>query len=160
MTKTNKFSPNDLCHCKVGRNTIQVTLVAKDDSIKGGWLVRSTKTGKEMIIRDTSRLTLSKTSQYDHAQEAREEAKPKPALKPKQKNSLLDAAAEVLGWKLRPMSCPEIVETAIAHKLRTPGSGRTPSNTLYSSMIREIAKQGDASRFRRSEERGKFELAE
>ena len=153
---TNKLKPNDLCHCKVGRNSMLVTLLSEDDSLKGGWLVRSTKTGKEMIIRDTSRLTLSKTSEHDHTQEAKEEAKPKS----KQKNSLLDAAAEVLGWKLRPMSCPEIVETAIELNFWTPGSGKTPSNTLYSSIIREIGKRGDASRFRRSEERGKFELAD
>ena len=150
MTKTNEFSPNDLCHCKVGRNTMLVTLIAKDDSLKGGWLVRSTKTGKEMMIRDASRLTLSETSQ---------DKEPKAASQPASQKSLLDAAAEILGWKLRPMSCRELVETAIAHKLWTPGSGKTPANTLYSSLIREIAKRGDASRFRRSEERGKFESA-
>ena len=150
-----KLRPNDLCHCKVGRNTILVTLLAEDDSLKGGWLVRSTTTGKEMMIRDTSRLTLSKTSEYDHAEEAREVAEVKAS--PSQKTSLLDAAAQVLEAGRRPMSCPEIVETAIELNFWTPGSGRTPSNTLYSSIIREIAKRGDASRFRRSAERGKFE---
>ena len=158
MTKTNELRPNDLCHCKVGRNTMLVTLLSEDDSLKGGWLVRSTKTGKEIMIRDTSRLTLSRTSEYDHAQEAREEAKPKP--KPKQKTSLLDAAAQVLDAGRRPMSCPEIVETAIELNFWTPGSGKTPANTLYSSITREIAKRGDASRFQRSDERGKFELAD
>ena len=158
MNATNELQPNDLCHCKVGRNTMLVTLLAEDDSLKGGWLVRSTKSGKEMIIRDTSRLTLSKTSEYDHAQEAREEAKPTP--KPKQKNSLLDAAAQVLDAGRRPMSCPEIVETAIELNFWTPGLGKTPANTLYSSITREIAKRGDNSRFCRSDERGKFELAE
>ena len=150
MTNTKELQPNDLCHCKVGRNIVLVTLISEDDSLKGGWLVRSTTTGKEMMIRDTSRLTISKTS---HAQE------PKAASQPAPPKSLLDAAAEILGWKLRPMSCREIVEAAIEQNFWTPGSGRTPSNTLYSSIIREIAKRGDASRFRRSEERGKFESA-
>ena len=61
MTNTSELRPNDLCHCKVGRNTVLVTLISKDDSLKGGWLVRSTTTGKKMMIRDTSRLSLAAT---------------------------------------------------------------------------------------------------
>ncbi|MGD9126055.1 MAG: winged helix-turn-helix domain-containing protein [Planctomycetia bacterium] len=168
-TKTQELKPNDLCQCKVGRNTMLVTLIAEDDSLKGGWLVRSTKTGKEMIIRDASRLTLSETSEPDYVEEASKAAKAKPATKrpPKKspktsgkKTSLLDVAAQVLETEDRPMGCHEIVEAAIEQNFWKPGSGKTPANTLYSSIIREIAKRGDDSRFQRSEERGKFELAE
>lgn len=160
MTKTNEFHPNDLCHCKVGRNTMSVILIAEDNSPKGGWLVRSTTTGKEMMIRDTSRLSLAATPEHDHAEESREVLHDKVISKNSPKTSLLDAAVQVLEVNRRPMHCHEIVETAIELKFWIPGSGRTPSNSLYSSIIREIAKRGDASRFRRSNERGKFELVE
>lgn len=169
MSKTQELKPNDLCQCKVGRNTMLVTLIAEDDSIQGGWLVRSTKTGKEMIIRDASRLTLSKAAEPEHAEKASKAAKAKPTTErsskksPKTsgtKTSLLDAAARVLEAEDRPMGCHEIVEAAIEQNFWKPGSGKTPANTLYSSIIREMAKRGDDSRFCRSEERGKFELAE
>ena len=160
MTNTNELRPNDLCHCKVGRNTVLVTLITKDDSLKGGWLVRSTKTGKEMMIRDASRLSLVTTPECDHVEEAKEVPQDEVASKISPKTSLLDAAVQVLEVNCRPMHCHEIVEAAIEQNFWIPGSGKTPSNSLYSSIIREIAKRGDASRFRRSEERGKFELIE
>ena len=160
MTNTNELRPNDLCHCKVGRNTVLVTLITKDDSLKGGWLVRSTNTGKEMMIRDASRLSLATTPECDHAEEVIEVSQDEATPKPFPKTSLLDAAVQVLEVNRRPMNCHEIVEAAIEQNFWIPGSGKTPSNSLYSSIIREIAKRGDASRFRRSDERGKFELVE
>ncbi|RKY12359.1 MAG: hypothetical protein DRP52_04755, partial [Planctomycetota bacterium] len=54
--------------------------------------------------------------------------------------------------------CKEIIEKAIETKIWKPGAGKTPANTLYSSILREIAKKADASRFIKAE-RGKFKLS-
>jgi len=42
--------------------------------------------------------------------------------------------------------------------LWTPRDGKTPANTLYAAISREIKLKGDASRFAKAE-RGKFALA-
>ena len=90
-----------------------------------------------------------------HAGERRDKGG-KPDGKPM---SLLDAAAHLLSLGTGdPMRCKDIVELAVARGLWTPGDGKTPSNTLYSSILREIKAKGDAARFRKIE-RGKFELA-
>ncbi len=72
--------------------------------------------------------------------------------------SLMNAAAIVLKACDRPLSCKEIVAKAIETDVWRPKAGKTPANTLYSSILREIAKKGDKSRFRKSDQRGKFEL--
>ena len=68
----------------------------------------------------------------------------------------LDAAAKVLAEANEPLNCRVIVERAIAQGLWQSG-GKTPWATVYSAIIREIAK-GEGSRFRKAE-RGKFAIA-
>jgi hypothetical protein len=70
------------------------------------------------------------------------------------KPSLLDLAAEVLAKAGKPMGCKEIVEAVLAGgEWKT--KGKTPAATLYSAIIREIAKLGQKARFRKVE-RGQF----
>ena len=40
--------------------------------------------------------------------------------------------------------------------LWTPGAGKTPEQTLYSAIMREIRDKGDAARFRKSPLRGHY----
>ena len=73
--------------------------------------------------------------------------------------SLLDAAAHLLSLGAGdPMRCKDIVDLAVARGLWTPRDGKTPANTLYAAISREIKLKGDASRFAKAE-RGKFALA-
>ncbi len=73
--------------------------------------------------------------------------------------SLLDAAAHLLSLGTGdPMRCKDIVDLAIARGLWTAKAGKTPANTLYAAIGREIKAKGDASRFVKAE-RGKFALA-
>jgi hypothetical protein len=78
--------------------------------------------------------------------------------------SLLDAAAHLLslgtGDNPGAMRCQDIVDLAIERGLWTPGEGKTPANTLYASILREIKTKGASggSRFVKAE-RGKFALA-
>jgi hypothetical protein len=75
---------------------------------------------------------------------------------PKEKlMSGLDAAAKVLEESGQPMTTKEMIETAEAKGYWKSPGGRTPHATIFSAIIREIAKKGDASRFVKTE-RGKF----
>jgi hypothetical protein len=81
-----------------------------------------------------------------------------PASKETKKKRMggLDAAAKVLEETGVPMNVKEITAVALAKSYWKP-SGRTPSATLSAALMREIAKKGDSSRFRKSE-RGRFVL--
>ena len=98
----------------------------------------------------------------DSAAKASNEQKPdKPkrtratkALKEKRVSGL-DAAAKVLQESGRPMTTKEMVEAAEAKGYWKSPGGKTPHATVYSAIIREIAKKGAESRFKKTE-RGKF----
>ncbi len=73
------------------------------------------------------------------------------------KLSGLDAAAQVLADAGEPLDAKTTVERMLAKGLWET-AGKTPPATIYAAIIREIAKKGDASRFRKAE-RGKFTVA-
>ncbi|MCA9307832.1 MAG: winged helix-turn-helix domain-containing protein, partial [Phycisphaerales bacterium] len=77
------------------------------------------------------------------------------AAKADRKPSGLDLAAKVLADAGEPLAAKAIAERAIAAGWQT--SGKTPQATLYAAMLREIAKKGDAARFRKAD-RGLFEI--
>ena len=66
---------------------------------------------------------------------------------PEKKLSLLSAALEVLKSDDAALTTKQMVEAAKARNLWTPGAGKTPEQTLYSAIMREIRAKGDASRF-------------
>ena len=72
--------------------------------------------------------------------------------------SLLSAAAAVLERTGEPMPVGAIVKEAKDSGLWTPTGGKTPEQTLYSAIIREIKDKGEASRFRK-DGRGRFAFA-
>jgi hypothetical protein len=69
----------------------------------------------------------------------------------------LDAAAKVLFDEGQPLNAKEIIDRVLSKGLWKT-DGKTPHATLYSAILREIKKKGDASRFKKSA-RGKFEFA-
>ena len=79
--------------------------------------------------------------------------KSKKAEKPK-KASGLDAAARVLAEASEPMNVKDIVQVAFERGYWKSG-GKTPSATVYSAIIREIAAKGAQSRFKKAG-RGQF----
>jgi len=79
-----------------------------------------------------------------------------PAPQAEKKMSALDAAAQVLTAAETPLNTKMIVERMVAKGLWTT-SGKTPSATLFASLIREIAAKGDQSRFKKTD-RGLFTL--
>ena len=78
---------------------------------------------------------------------------------PKEKKvSAIDAAAQVLAGAKEPMNCKEMIEAMAKKALWTSPGGKTPHATLYSAIIREIAKKGSAARFAKTD-RGMFAAA-
>ena len=87
-------------------------------------------------------------------------AKPAKATNPKQakaakakkarKMSALDAAAQVLARRDKPMTTGGLIEAMAAQHLWTSPGGKTPAATLNAAMIREITVKGRASRFKKA----------
>ena len=95
--------------------------------------------------------------------EAKPATAPKAAAKPAEpkeakvrKLSLLSAAAAILAESDEPLNCKRMIELAKERGLWTPGAGKTPEQTLYSAIMREIKDKGDAARFRKSPLRGHY----
>jgi len=118
-----------------------------------GLMVRA---GRPLRIRETPKgcvdLPAAKTI---------EQAKPKAEPKAKRertdgKMSGLDAAAKVLADAGDALDTKTMVERMLAQGLWSTG-GKTPAATIYSAILREIAK-GESSRFKKAD-RGKFALA-
>jgi len=85
---------------------------------------------------------------------------PKRARQPKmdkpKRISALDGAAEVLRTTGGPMRCKDLIVAMQDQGLWSSPKGQTPAATLYSAILREIAKKADQSRFRKTD-RGLFE---
>ena len=81
-----------------------------------------------------------------------------PKAVPQKGLSLLNAAAAVLERSDAPMAVRGMIEEAKAQGLWTPRGGKTPEQTLYSAIIREIRDRGGESRFRK-DGRGLFAFA-
>jgi hypothetical protein len=90
--------------------------------------------------------------------------KPQKSHRPKadsgaaKKLSALDAAARVLAETRTPMTCKELIEAMAKKGYWSSPKGKTPSATLCSALLRELATKGKDSRFKKAE-RGKFRLA-
>ncbi len=156
--------------CKVGRNTIRVTVT--EELPDGGWLVE-THTGRTMTIRSAERFIEPADAPEAAAPRAdATEAEPTPDHGTERDTgeqdadtgetggtmSLLDAAAHLLGQADEGMRCKDLVEQARELGLWAPKrGGKTPDRTLYAAILREINTKGDASRFRKVE-RGHFTL--
>jgi hypothetical protein len=65
------------------------------------------------------------------------------------KLSALDAAAQVLANSDVPMTCKELIEAMATQGLWSSPKGRTPENTLYAAIMREVNVKKEESRFRK-----------
>ena len=81
--------------------------------------------------------------------------------KPVKRMSLLTAAVEVLkaAGPEHPMNCKEILEAILERHLWTPTECKTPEQTLYGSIFREINAK-EHPRILKSNVKGKFVIAE
>ena len=150
----------DRAFVKVGRNLVEVRV---DEKAEGGWSVTS-RTGKSMTVKTLLTAEGETLEAHDADTPAKDAAKARPAAPsskavPRKGLGLLSAAAAVLERSNTPMSVKSMIEAAKSEGLWTPGGGKTPEQTLYSAIIREIKDKGGQSRFRK-EGRGLFAFAQ
>ena len=154
---------------KIGRNEVEVTVT---EITANGWKVKSQTTGREFEVRRIERIVTEpaeeaepetaapaepETEEEDNAVNPAPESGSGP--RPEKKLSLLNAAAQVLATCRTPMNCKEIIAKAVEMGLWTPTGAKTPEQTLYSGIFREI-KSTEEPRFKKSETRkGSFEYA-
>lgn len=150
---------------KVSGKIVAVRITGENAS--GGWDGVNQATGKAVRIKSPARLR-SKVDDVRPSSKIRADSKGKPKDgagrdtgergRPVAKLSALDAAAAVLAEADGPMGSKELVDRMLADGLWQTG-GKTPANTLYAAILREIGKKGDASRFRKVG-RGRFALTD
>ena len=161
---SNEFKAGDRAYTKVGRNLVEVRVKAKTET---GWTV-TTRTGRTLAVAVPGAAagiaSAGTPKAAAKAAKAAAKAAPKAAPKteaaavPKKGLSLLNAAATVLERSGEAMPVRAMIEEAKASGLWTPTGGKTPEQTLYSAIIREIKDKGGASRFRK-DGRGRFSFA-
>jgi len=154
---------------KVGKNPVQVTVKAVDEK---GKITVTTAGGKTITVADAGRLAVHHTNAPQAAKGAMTKAAAPKTTKAAsgrdvgQKGAprgegkrlgLVDAAIQVMKAAGKPMNCQEVVKAILEQKLWVT-EGRTPSATLYSSILREIQKKGAEARFKKVD-RGQFALA-
>ncbi len=79
------------------------------------------------------------------------------ASKTAEKLSALEAAVRVLAEAGQPLTCREMIDAMAARKYWTSPAGKTPADTLYAAIVREIQTKADQARFRKVD-RGRFDL--
>ena len=169
---------------KVGRNIVPAKVV---EILEDGFRVSSVAKNKEFVIT-ASRIVVdeeepvgepaSKASDSDESKVAEpedpvDEFTPagddeedeyviNPAHesdKPVKHLSLLNAAVIVLRETKADMNTRELIEAIVERQLWTPTECKTPEQTLYGSIFREIATK-EHPRIVKSEIKGKFRIAE
>ena len=164
-----EFFIGEIANAKVGRNLVEVEIL---ECGEGFFRVKSVSSGREF---NTSRLEkINNNQQMEEAimpednittnAEAETNAEvdtPNPApecatAKKEKKVSLLDLAAKILADTGEALNCKELV--AKAKETGWVSTGKTPEQTLYSGIFREMNTKGEASRFKKSATRkGSFE---
>jgi hypothetical protein len=117
---TSEMKTGTIAMVKVGRNEVKVEVL---EALKDAFKVKSLSTDREFTVKSLVSIV----------------SKPKESgtLKPK-KLSLIDAAFAVLSNAGEPLNTREMVKRAIEAGLWTPTSCKTPEQTLYGSIFREI----------------------
>ena len=158
----NEFKVGDRAVAKVGRNEINVEILAVEEK---SYLVRN-NAGKEFhavrltALPDADKGVGNTDTLAAEPEKITEDDTPNPApdcatQKPEKKRSLLDAAVEVLRLAKMPMNTREIIEAAIELKLWQPTGAKTPEQTLYGAIVREN-KTKEQPRIVKSDIKGKF----
>lgn len=165
-----EFFIGEIANAKVGRNLVEVEIL---ECGEGFFRVKSVSSGREF---NTSRLEKINNNQMEEAimpednittnaeaevntENEVDTQNPAPecaTAKKEKKVSLLDLAAKILADTGEALNCKELV--AKAKETGWESTGKTPEQTLYSGIFREIKEKGEASRFKKSATRkGSFE---
>ena len=165
MSEKNEIKTGDTAMLKVGRNEVKVKIL---NPMAGGsaFMVKSLSSGKAFMVQG-SRLTmptdefepdepkLGETASATVEPETDEMQNPAPEAAPSKRISLMDVAVAVLKESGEPMNTREMVKAAIERGYWTPTACKTPEQTLYGNIFREI-KTKEHPRIVKSDVKGKF----
>jgi hypothetical protein len=145
-----------------------VTVQILSENPHGGWDAKNLETGKKVRIKSAQRLRRpagkpdapKAPTSAPGAKSAAKSSKPasqaKSANTPnlvqntlrQKKASALDSAVRVLSEAKEPQTCKQMIETMAAMDYWKPShGGKTPANTLYAAILKEISTKGKESRF-------------
>ena len=167
MSEKNEIKTGDTAMLKVGRNEVKVKIL---NPMAGGsaFMVKSLSSGRAFMVQG-SRLTmptgefessepkLEETAPVSVEPETDETQNPAPEAAPSKRISLMDAAVAVLKESGEPMNTREMVKAAAEKGYWSPTACKTPEQTLYGNIFREI-KTKEHPRIVKSDVKGKFKL--
>ena len=163
MNGTSEIKIGSKVILKVGRNAVEVEILKPMADGDAYW-VKSIVSGKEFMM-PSARIKVPTVSIEPAAEpDSIEGEAPNPAPEcttasgKEKKLSLLDAAVEVLKQSGEPMNTREMVKAAIDSGLWIPTDCKTPEQTLYGSIFREM-KIKENPRIVKSSVKGKFKYA-
>ena len=163
MNGTSEIKVGSKVILKVGRNAVEVEILKAMADGDAYW-VKSIASGKEFMM-PSARIKVPTVSIEPVAEpETIENEAPNPAPecttapRKEKKLSLMDAAVEVLKQSGEPMNTREMVKAATDSGLWIPTDCKTPEQTLYGSIFREM-KIKENPRIVKSAVKGKFEYA-
>lgn len=163
MNGTSEIKVGSKVILKVGRNAVEVEILKAMADGDAYW-VKSIASGKEFMM-PSARIKVPTVSIESVAEpEPIENEAPNPAPecttapRKEKKLSLMDAAVEVLKQSGEPMNTREMVKAATDSGLWIPTDCKTPEQTLYGSIFREM-KIKENPRIVKSSVKGKFEYA-
>ena len=163
MNGTSEIKVGSKVILKVGRNAVKVEILKAMADGDAYW-VKSIASGKEFMM-PSARIKVPTVSIEPVAEpETIENEAPNPAPecttapRKEKKLSLMDAAVEVLKQSGEPMNTREMVKAATDSGLWIPTDCKTPEQTLYGSIFREM-KIKENPRIVKSSVKGKFEYA-
>ena len=119
---------------------------------------KKTAAPKAAQTKTTTAKTAPAKTETAKAEQPKAAAAKPAATGDKPKLSLLKAAIAVLAESDEALNTKQMIEQAKAKGLWTPGEGKTPEQTLYSAIAREIKAKGENSRFKLVA-KGHFKLA-
>ena len=152
-----------------------------EETLPDGWMVKSIASGKTFKTKKLHEQPTAEAAPVAEPQPAAEAApvaepaaeaapvaepameepeapaeEPAPEAPRARKMSLLDAAIEVLKLEAKALNTRDMVKQAIERGLWVQTSCKTPEQSLYGAIFREI-KESEHARIRKSEKRGAFE---
>ena len=147
MSEKHEIKIGDMATVKVGRNAAKVKIL-KPMAGGNAFMVKSLSSGKEFIVPG-NRLNVPTVGIEPVA------PAPAPEAAPTKRMSLMDAAVAVLKESGEPMNTREMVKAAAEKGYWTPTACKTPEQTLYGSIFREIKTKAQP-RIVKSDVKGKF----
>ena len=163
MNGTSEIKVGSKVILKVGRNAVEVEILKAMADGDAYW-VKSITSGKEFMMPSARikvpTVSIEPVAEPDPVEDEAPNPAPECTTAPKKekKLSLMDAAVEVLKQSGEPMNTREMVKAATDSGLWIPTDCKTPEQTLYGSIFREM-KIKENPRIVKSSVKGKFEYA-